>query len=155
MHNRRDLFEKFCLREFDYLSEFGFRLIESKKDNYGCFLTYKNTWVAIKIALVGSGIDVNFYRLRDGQIPPYPIFFDPKEDFLVFNAVDLLGVKTGKGFDQTPARLYEKDYLECAVGTFAQLLHEHARDVLCGDFGVLPMIKDRVVKRARELENKR
>src|SRR5438552_17683017 len=105
MTNREDVFEKCCLSEFKYLTEFGFHLVKTEKDNYGCFLTYKNKWVALKISLVGSGIDIVFYKLRDGEIPPYPIFFNPKQEFSVFNAIDLLVVKTGKGFEEDSARL--------------------------------------------------
>jgi hypothetical protein len=153
MQNRKDIFESACLKEFAYLSEFRFQLIKREKSNYGCFLRYQNSFVALDISLVGSGIVIVFFKLQNDAIPEYPVFFDPEAEFLVFHAIDLIAVKTGKIFEQISARLFEQDYLETKVKEFASLLRMHATDIFQGDFTVLENVKQRVVHRWAELKN--
>ena len=153
MKSRHDIFEATCLSEFSYLSDYGFTLVKTDADNYGRYLTYKNQWIALRVALVGSGIEIVFYLLRDGVIPSYPIFFSPKEDFNVFNATDLLVIKTGTNIEQNPRLLYEEHYLRAKVKEMAELLRRHASDVFRGNFEVVPKIRELVVRRWCELKD--
>ena len=49
MKTRNDIFEECCRREFSFLAEFGFTLVKSEKDNYGCSMVYKNKWAALNV----------------------------------------------------------------------------------------------------------
>src|SRR5260221_13631165 len=99
-----DIFESACMKDFSYLSDYGFSLVDSKNDNNGCILTYKNKWLALRITLDRDGIDIVFFKLSNNEIPPYPIFFEPSEEFLVFNADDLLFIKSQRRFEQVTKR---------------------------------------------------
>ena len=151
--NNLDIFESACMKEFSYLSNFGFSLIDSKRDNNGCNLTYKNKWLALSVGLDRDGIDIVFFKLSNNEIPPYPIFFDPNEEFLVFNANDLLTAKNQKTFEQVTKYLYEKPYMKIKVREFAELLRLHASDVLSGNFEVLEKVKELVIRRWHELKH--
>ena len=69
--------------------------------------------------------------------------------------IDLLVIRTGKKLEQDGKLIYNEEYLKAKTQEFADLLKEHATDVLRGDFDVLPGIKERVTKRAKELEGER
>jgi hypothetical protein len=148
-----EVFESACMKDFSYLSDYGFSLVKTEKDNSGCFLTYKNKSLALKISLDRDGIEIVFFKLSNNEIPPYPIFFDPSEEFLVFNANDLLFAKCQKHFEQVTKRLYEESYLKAKVKEFAELLRLYASDVLLGNFEVLGKIKELVVRRSHELKH--
>lgn len=148
-----EIFESVAIEEFSFLSGYGFSLIDSVKDNYGCSQTYKNNWLALRISMDKEGINVVFYKLSKNQIPPYPIFFNPADEFLVFNANDLLFAKTQKNFEQVTARLYEESYLREKIKELALLLRINATDVFTGNFAILVKIYELVVQRWREIEH--
>ena len=100
-----------------------------------------------------DGISVVFFKLLNNEIPSYPIFFDPNDEFLVFNADDLLSAKKQKAFEQVTSRLYEKLYLKVKVKEYAELLRLHAADMFLGNFAVLEKIKELVVRRWCELKH--
>src|SRR6266567_1551126 len=51
MKTRTDTFEEASQKAFSFLEKFGFELVESIKDDYGCRLTYKNNTSAVRIEL--------------------------------------------------------------------------------------------------------
>lgn len=153
MKTRNDVFEASCQRGFSFLANYGFALVDCIKDNYGCCITYKNNSAAITIQLEDAGVLINFFKLVNGDIPVYPVFFDPKEEFLVFDFNDLLIVRTGAKVEQDPKLMYNEEYMKGKITEFAELLRRHGDDVLSGDFGILPKIKERVVRRVKELED--
>jgi hypothetical protein len=109
--------------------------------------------VRVSLEIYDGGIFVLFYRLKDGKIPPHPIFFDPKAEFLIFNFNDLLLLRHSEMILQDPARLHEPAYNESILKNYAAALKKHATDVFGGDFGVWEQVKPIVVHRAKELEN--
>jgi hypothetical protein len=153
MTSRNDIFETACIEEFAFLTSFGFVLIESVKDNFGCRLTYNNSTSAIKIKLDRAIITVDYYILKDGEIPKHPIFFNSDEEFLVFDLNDLLILKTDKKIDQDYKLMYQEEYMKKKIKEFAVMLQRYGADFLSGDFSLLPQIKDKVVRRAKELEH--
>jgi len=153
-----DDFEKFVRKEFQFLiGEYCFQIIDVEKTNYGCLVWYRNqtTVVEVSLELYDDGIFVTIYKLKDGNIPEYPIFFDLAAEFLIFDLNDLLILRTGKKLELDGKLIYKKEYLETKVREFAASLKKNATDVLSGDFAVLPQIKERVAKRAKELEDER
>ena len=152
-----DICELQVREKFKFLEEeYQFHIWEILKNNYGCYITYKSPFLAVKVSneIHEGAIGVSFYKLQDGKIPPYPIFFDPSGEFLVFTLHDLLVLRTGSFIEQDSRRLCEEsDYMKAVVAKFAEAIKRHARDVLKGDFFVLPAIKRLVVRRAKELEN--
>ncbi len=153
-----DIFAKFVRKEFQFLiDEYGFQIIDVEKTNYGCLVWYKNqsTVVRVSLELYDGGVFTTIYKLKDGGIPEYPVFFDPAAEFLIFDLNDLLLLRTGKKVEQDGELIYKKEYLETKVQEFAASLKKNATDVLAGDFTVLPQIKERVARRAKELEDER
>lgn len=153
MKSRNDIFETTCHNEFSFLGEFGFTLIDSMKDNFGCRLTYKNNTTGIKIDLDRSLLVIDCYKLKDGELPKRPIFFNPNDEFLVFDLNTLLILKTGEKIDQDQKLMYDEHYMKNKIKESAMMLKIHAKDILSGDFSLLPKIKERVIRRAKELEN--
>ena len=157
MQNRNDIYELQVREQFKFLEEeYQFHVWEVLKNNYGCYITYKSPLLAVKVSneIHEGSMDVSFYKLEDGKIPTYPIFFDPSAEFLVFSLHDLLVLRTGSFITQDWKRLYEDaDYLKATVAKFAEAIKRHASDVLKGDFSVLPAIKRLVIRRAKELEH--
>src|SRR4051794_38883272 len=102
MKTRSDFFEECCRVEFSFLVGFGFDLIKLEKDNYRCSMVYKNNWTAVKVMLQlqGPGMVIDCYKLKNGEIPPYPVFFDAKQELLVFDLNDLLLARTGTSVEQ-------------------------------------------------------
>jgi len=86
-------------------------------------------------------------------MPKDPIFFNPNEEFLIFDLNDLLILKKGEKIDLDHKLMYQEDYMKNKIKEFAMMLKIHAKDILSGDFSLLPKIKERVVRRAKELEN--
>jgi hypothetical protein len=148
-----DAFESACVKDFSYLSDYGFSLVKTEMDNYGCFLTYKNKSLALRISMDRDGINIVFFKLSNDEIPAYPIFFDLDDEFLVFNANDLLTAKMQKTFEQVTKRLYEESYMKAKVKEFAELLRLHASDMFLGNFESLETIKVLVVRRWCELKH--
>ncbi len=153
MNAINDNFEAICLQEFSFLANYGFALSECRKDNYGCCLTYKNTTAALKIQFARGEILIDVYKLHNGQIPTYPVFFDQNKEFLVFDVNDLIIIRTGTKVEQNAKLMYTQEYMKKKIKEFATLLIEHAGDVLSGDFAILHKIKERVVSRAKELKH--
>jgi len=151
-----EIFEKLVRNNFQFLTgDFAFQLIDVEKNNYGCLLWYKNqtTVVRVSLELYDGGIFVTIYQLKDGNIPEYPTFFDPAAEFLIFDLNDLLILRTGKKVEQDSSLTYGEEYLTMKVEEFARLLEKHGSDVLSGDFGILAKIKEKVARRAKELED--
>jgi hypothetical protein len=151
-----DSFEQLVRSDFRFLAErYGFQVIDVEKSNYGCIVWYKNqtTVVRVSLELYDGGLFVTIYRLKDGNVPDYPIFFDPRAEFLVFDLNDLLIIRSGEKIDQDPTLIYDEKYLKSKVKQFSQALQQHADDVLRGDFEILPKLKERVARRAKELED--
>jgi hypothetical protein len=153
MNTRYNAFRAVCLQEFAYLHEFGFALNEAEIDDYGCRVSYKNATTGLRADLERSMISVDCYKLIDGNFPKYPIFFNPSDDFLVFDVNDLFILRLARKVEQDPERMYEIPYMEGKVKEFSNLLRECAGDIFAGDFAILPKIKERVVRRAKELEH--
>lgn len=153
MKSKDDIFEITCKKEFSFLENLGFAIVDSTKDNYGCRLTYKSDATAVKIELDRATMFIDCYKLKDGNIPKRPIFFDQNEEFLVFDFNDLLMVKVGRKIEQIPKLMYREDYMKEKIKEFAEQLRCHGTDILSGDFSLLPEVKKRVVGRAKELEN--
>lgn len=147
-------FEKLVRREFHFLIEnYGFQIIDVEKSNYGCLVWFKNQWAVVRVSfeLYDGGIFVMIYKLTEGNIPEYPVFFDRRAEFLIFDLNDLTIVRTGKRVQQDPKLIYDKEYVAAKIKEFAASLKMNAHDVLSGDFSVLPQIKERVARRAKEL----
>jgi hypothetical protein len=152
----RDAFEELCSKHLDFLfNELAFKVISVEKDNYGCFITYRNDTTALKAGLcpLDGRISFDIYRLIDGEIPKYPLFFDPRAELLVFNLDMLTILKTGKYVEHNRKHLFNKRDIERIVKEYAVLLKQYAFDVLRGDFSVLPEIKTIIARRAKELEH--
>ncbi len=143
------------MEHFSFLRDYGFELVKAEKDNYGCRLTFQNKWTAIQIQLdvLGPGMVIDCYRLKNGVVPIYPIFFDPQQEFLVFDINDLFVIKSGRKFDQDPGLMYEEHYMRTKIKEAAGMVHRDAIDILSGDFSLLPKIKERAARRAKELEH--
>jgi len=153
-----DDFERLVRHEFQFLvDDYRFQIIDVEKTNYGCLVWYKNQFTVVRVSLeiYDGGMFVTIYRLRDGSIPEYPVFFDPAAEFLIFDLNDLAIIRTGKKVEQDGELIYDKHYLEAKVKEFASLLKSNGADILSGDFSVLPQIKERVARRAKELEDER
>jgi hypothetical protein len=152
-----DMVELLIRDAFQFLqADHGFQIWEIVKNNYGCFVMYKGEHVAIRVSdeIYDGGIFVRFYKLKDGKIPPYPIFFDRDAEYLIFDFSNLLILRTGSFIEQDSRRIYEEsDYVKETLRRFAEAIKRHASDVLKGDFSVLPAIKRLVIRRAKELEH--
>lgn len=153
MMPREDIFEAACQKEFSFLAGLGFKIVSTEKDNYGCRITYKNNTTAIKINLGRDLMFIDCYKLKNGEIPKPPIFFNPTDEFLVFDINDLLAIRTGDQIGQDHRLMYKEKYLADKVKEFAEKLKCYGMDILSGDFSLLPEIKKRVIRRAKELEN--
>ena len=148
-----DDFEKHVRREFQFLiDDYRCQIIDVEKNNYGCLVWYKNqsTVVRVSLELYDGGMFVTVYKLKDGSIPEYPVVFDPAGEFSIFDLNDLAILRTGKKVEQDAKLIYKKEYLQTKVQEFATTLKMNATDVLSGDFTVLPQIKERVARRAKE-----
>jgi hypothetical protein len=158
MPNLIENFEQLALREFNFLKrDYHFEVHSIKKDNYGCFMMLKTASLAIRISLeiYDGGVFAKFYKIKDGEIPEYPVFFDPTAEFLIFDFNDLMRLRCGKVISQDSKRIYEPAYLESLVHEYAIAIKENASDVLTGDLSVFELVKGIVVRRAKELEHER
>jgi hypothetical protein len=59
----------------------------------------------------------------------------------------------GEKIEQDHKLMYQNDYMEKKIKEFAAMLKKYGSDILSGDFSLLPKIKERVVRRAKELEH--
>jgi hypothetical protein len=152
-----DIFEKIARQEFRFLeSEYDFKLHGVEKTVYGCFIIYKASALAVRVSCEthDGGVFVKIYKLKDGEIPKYPIFFDPKAEYLIFNFNNLLLLRAKRVIEQDEERIYkDSEYLKATVKQFADNLKLYGSDVLKGDFGILPELHKIVIRRAKELED--
>lgn len=148
MENLNAAFELICTEEFSFLvNEYNFSIIESKSNNYGCFITYKNTTTAVKVNMERGEISIECFRLKNGEIPERPIFFKPEEELLFFDLNDLLVIKGEMQIEQNYKLMSHRKYLRIKMNEFATLLRKHGVSVLVGDFSLLSKIKDAVKAR--------
>jgi hypothetical protein len=150
MQNLFGSFESISKRRFAFLEQrFGFQTRKHVQDNFGCFVLYQNATTGVRISFGRDGmIYVTLYKLQDGELPKYPVFFSPRADFLVFDLNDLLAVRGQQPIHQNPRTIAADANFEKTLTTFAEQLATHASDVLRGDFGVLPEIQKVVARRA-------
>ena len=156
METVNDRFEGLVRDRFQFLeTDYNFHICETIKDNYGCFIMYKGSVLAIRVSyeIYDAGIYANFYKLKNGNIPKYPVFFNPAEEFLIFDLNNLLLLRCGKIITQDFKRLHEAAYQEYILKQYADSIKKYALDILNGDFSVLPQLKEIVVRRAKELEH--
>jgi hypothetical protein len=147
-----DTFEQIVRQEFKYLeTDFNFHVHKVEKNVYGCFLIYKGLALAIRVSfeIHDGGVFVYIYRLKDGKIPEYPIFFDPKADFHIFDFNNLVLLKTNHPIEQNEQSVYEDgEYMKCIIREYAESLRTYGADLLNGDFSVFPEIRKIVARRA-------
>jgi hypothetical protein len=154
----RDSFEMLFSKHLNFLfDEFAFKIISVKKDNYGCVISCQNNTTALQAALspLDGQIIISVYRIVDGQIPKYPLFFDRNADFLVFSLDTLSKLKTGQFIRQEQKDLFDAKGIERIVKEYADLLKRYGTDFLHGNFGILPELKEVVARQAKELEHER
>jgi len=151
MSNLIDHFESVALENFKFLeTDYSFRLHDQKKNNYGCCIMYLKDAVGVRVSLeiYDGGVFVYFYKVTDGKVPEYPLFFDEKSELRVFDFNNLYQLRTGRILSQKSNRLYEQKYLEDIVAAFAEAVKNYSDDFLNGDFRFLPQIKEIVARRA-------
>ena len=152
----RDVFEAFCSKHLNFLlDDFAFKVVSVEKDNYGCFITCRNNTTALKASLcpLDGQIIICIYRIVDGKIPKYPLFFDRHAEFLVFSLDTLSKLKTGKFILQEQKDLFDAKSIERIVKEYAELLKQYGAEFLRGDFSILPQLKEIVARQAKELEH--
>jgi hypothetical protein len=147
-----ETFEQIIRQEFKYLeTDFSFHIHKVEKNVYGCHVMFKGSALGIEICFeVHEGhVSVRIYRLKDGEIPKYPIFFDPKAEFLIFYFDDLMLLKTKHSIEQNERSVFEYGgYMKRIIKEYAENLRIYGADLLNGDFSVFPEIHKIVARRA-------
>lgn len=156
MANLNDNFESRVRKAFGFLeSERHFQISAVEKDNYGSLVMYKGGFVAIRVSLdlYDGRIFVTIYRLKNGRIPEYPIFYESTAEFLVLSFDDLLTVKGEKALGQNPHQINDPNYQELILNEYANLVKKYGMEIINGNFEVLESIKSLVSKRATQSRN--
>lgn len=145
-----DEFEKACRGKFQFLeSDFGFRLFEVKKDDYGVLVTYSNPTTAVRISYepFDGGVFVTISKVVGGIPATFPIFYDRNSELLAFDLNDLLYLRSRRRIKQDPRLLTNPSHADLILKELADGVLRHGVDVLNGDFLVLAEIKKMVDSR--------
>ncbi len=107
-------------------------------------LVYKNATTAVIITSENSypGVFVRLARLKDGNVPPYPIFVLKEKSLEAFYLDDLVSLRD-PGEAKLPADAK-------GLPMLANLTKKHAEKILRGDFSEYPILEEVVRQRARE-----
>jgi hypothetical protein len=113
--------------------------------------TGAQSFVVVKLDEREPQIFVDIGRIRNGKIPPYPIFVENETELDRFDLLDLIGVRSGQAPDDDGrlSGVFRKREIRRKLGQFAEELRRKGMDVLDGDFTVFPMLEDRVRDRTK------
>jgi hypothetical protein len=153
-----DAFERTCIKEFGFLTtDHGFKVATIDKDNYGCYITYSNDVVAVKVSyeIKDGGLFVMLCRMVNGKLPPYPIFISSEMTLNWFDLEDVVGLKN-------PSIELEPEFVDPVKPTakelktnlkkYAEALKAYAADILGGDFSSFAGLEKIVKRRANVLK---
>ena len=154
---RRNLRESFaffkqCTAEvFSFLTiDFGFSLTETIEQMPDCIFKYRNRT---------TGIDV-YYELNSQITVDLIVIRRQTSDTTAEKSYDLTllmelrrpDIDTHKFYGRD--KVWTDDHVHALLGEYANFLVEDARDVLAGDFSILPALKDLGAQRRRESNKK-
>lgn len=150
-------------KEFDFIAkeqfkflqlEYGFKLLNCEKEDWGYELIYQNITTGVKITYEFSEayIFIMLYQLVDGNIKENPRNIENDTKLLGFGLDDLINLRSPQdlikpAYEYGEASIYynKHDGLLLYVSAFADNLKKYAKDILSGDFAVFPQL-DQIVK---------
>ena len=153
-------FDVIAKEQFKFLvTDFGFQLSKSEKEDWGYELIYlsKTTGVKITYEFREAYIFIMLYKLVDGSLIANPRSIQENTILYGYGLDDIIGLRNPQNLIK-PAYQYgeESEYydkqkgLTLYVTAFANNLKEHASDVLAGDFKIFDeayrVVKERVNK---------
>lgn len=150
-------FESLVRERFAFLTElFAMRRIKVEKSARGEAVTYRNTTTGVRITFepMDGGIFVYVIRLRDGKVPPYPIFI--KEDTVLdwFRIQEITSVREPSL--QLVRSLKEASFhppkgeLTRILTPMARAVRKHCGDILRGDLTLLDELEPKLRQQAIE-----
>lgn len=153
-----DAFERACNKEFGFLTaEHGLKVMNTSKDTYGCYVTYCNDVVAVKVSyeIKDGGLFVMVCRMVNGKLPPEEIFVRSDTVLNSFDLEDVVALKEPSiELEQNfadPSKPTAKE-LETNLRIYAKALKTYAKDILGGDFSSFADLEKIVKRRANVLK---
>ena len=149
------LFEDLTLSSFKFLiTKYDFKLTDKEEKTFGYYIIYKNDSTAIEIGYVPreTGVSVLMYRLKDGELPEYPIFINDDTEVNSYYLDDLIALRV-RNFKEEFGNIHKsEDYFDLnCISELAVALEKYGNDILNGDFEVFAELEKIVKNRAKEL----
>jgi hypothetical protein len=153
-------FDVVAKTEFRFLvSDYNFKLIKCKKENWGYELIYLNNVVGVKITYEyrESYIFIMLYKLIAGELVENPLYIKTDSTLYGYGLDDIVNlrnpldlIKPAHQYDANSIYHDKNEGLTSYVAAFANNLKKHANDLLSGDFKLFKeldkVIKERVKK---------
>lgn len=147
--------------QFAFLeSQYGYRLVECDKQNWGCKLIYlsEETGVEIVCEHREAYVFVTLYKLVEGTLQNNSRNIDSNTVLHGYSLDDLVSIRSPQNSMKPTYRYGEQSiYFKKDVGfgqyvaAFAENLRRYATDVLCGNFEIFLELDNVVKERARAL----
>lgn len=153
-------FDEIAIDKFAYLvSNYGFRLSECNKEEWGYKIVFLNATTGVQIIYEfrEAYIFVTLYKLVDGKLVENPRTIYDDTELHGFSLDDILSIRNPEA-QMRPAYQYGADSefydenkgMSLYVSKFADNLKNYASDVLSGNFEIFKDLDAIVKKRARE-----
>jgi len=140
------LFFETCKEKFEYLiNEFNFSVVSTRKDGGMYEIVFQNNTTAVIVnwERQENRIYTEVYRLVNGNLIPDPAIISPNIELNGYYLDDLLSTRCS-GFSPTRFPVDDTGIVQI-ISNYATLLHQHAADVLNGDFKIFNEL-EKIVK---------
>ena len=150
-------FHKLDRGRFNFLEkEFNAKVTEIKESSAGEFITYMNKTTAARISLepLDGGVFVYIVRLREGIMPPYPMFVEQNTVLNWYELRDIAVLKepslnVNTELSEPSFGPPEEEISEILKG-LAKIVKTHCSDLLNGDFRILKKVDKKIKKDLRK-----
>jgi hypothetical protein len=144
-------FSKRCRELFIFLENEYQCTVSEEQTPFRSAVTYINETTSVRISFEPreGGLFVLLSRLRNGEIPPYPIFIKPQTQINSFYLDDILSLRAPEKIGEYKKQLEEgKTAMAEQLHFYASMLRRYTKDILQGDFSIYADMEQIVKKRA-------